>query len=304
MALVNLRIAPPVRKALDRRAAVVALESTVITHGLPRPRNLDLARRLEQDVHATGAVPATVGVVSGECVVGLDDDELERLAAGGAEKASPWNLAALVARGADAGTTVAATLHLAVAAGIRVFATGGIGGVHPAAFDESADLAALARARAVTVCAGPKSILDARATLERLESAGVPVLGYRSDRLAGFHVPLTDVPLPARVDDAAEVAAVFRAQVELGLPQGVLVSKPVSAGLEPDELADWLAAARAGAAEEGVTGRDATPYLLDALAHLSDGRSVEVNARLLRENAVLASEIAIALAPRQIGVPA
>lgn len=304
MAGVNLRIAPPVRKALDRRAAVVALESTLITHGLPRPRNLELARQLEEDVRQAGAVPATVGVIGGECVVGLNDGELERLAAGGADKASTWNLAALVARGADAGTTVATTLHLAAAAGIAVFATGGIGGVHDAPYDESADLAALARSRLVTVCAGPKSILNARATLERLESAGVPVVGYRSSRLAGFHLPTTDLPLATRVEDAEGIAALFRAQSDLDLPQGVLVSNPVSKGLDADALEGWLRTAEERAREAGVSGRDATPFLLDALARLSDGRTVEVNVRLLRENAVLAAEIARALAPSTIGVPA
>lgn len=304
MGSVTPRIAPPVREALDRRAAVVALESTLITHGLPRPRNLELARQLEDDVRRAGAVPATVGLIDGEPVVGLTGDELERLASGGAEKASTWTLAALAARRADAGTTVAATLHLAATAGIEVFATGGIGGVHDTPFDESADLAALARSPLVTVCAGPKSILNARATLERLESAGVPVLGYRTDRLAGFHVARTDVPLGARVEDPADVAAVLRAQREFGLPQGVVVSNPVSAGLRAEELRSWLDAAHDRARARGVRGKDATPFLLDALADLSDGRTVDVNVRLLRENATLASAIALALAARLNGVPA
>lgn len=304
MARVTPRIAPHVRRALDEGAAVVALESTVVTHGLPRPRNLELARGLERTVREAGAVPATVGLIGGELVVGLDDDQLVRLAGGGAEKASLWNLAALAAAGRDAGTTVAATLHAAHRAGIEVFATGGIGGVHDAPFDESADLAALARTPLVTVCAGPKSILDAGATLERLESAGVPVLGYRSDRLAGFHVPHAEPAVAARVDDPAAVAAVKRAQDALGLPQAVVVAKPVSDGLDPETLRGWLAEARRIAERHGARGKDATPRLLGALAELSGGATVEVNVRLLHENAALAAEIALALAPRRTGVPA
>ena len=304
MARVTPRIAPHVRRALDEGAAVVALESTVVTHGLPRPRNLELARGLERTVRGAGAVPATVGMIGGELVVGLGDAQLVRLAGGGADKASLWNLAALAAAGRDAGTTVAATLHAAHRAGIEVFATGGIGGVHDVPFDESADLAALSRTPVVTVCSGPKSILDAGATLERLESAGVPVLGYRTDRLAGFHVALGDHPVAARVDDAAAVAAVKRAQDALGLPQAVLVAQPVSEGLDPDALRGWLQQARRIAERSGAHGKDATPRLLSALAELSGGATVDVNVRLLHENAALAAEIALALAPRRTGVPA
>jgi pseudouridine-5'-phosphate glycosidase len=304
MTAVTPRIAPTVRRALDDGAAVVALESTVVTHGLPRPRNLELARGLERTVRDAGAVPATVGLVAGELVVGLDDDQLARLAAGGADKASLWNLAALAAAGRDAGTTVATTLHAAHRAGIEVFATGGIGGVHDAPYDESADLAALARTPLVTVCSGPKSILDAAATLERLESAGVPVLGYGSDALAGFLVPTVDLPVAVRVDRPEEVAAVKRRQDALGLSQAVLVAQPVSEGLAPNRLAAWLAEAGADAAARGAHGKDATPARLEALARRSGGASVEVNLRLLHENAALAARVARALAPRGTGVPA
>lgn len=305
MTAVNLRIAPTVRNALDRGGAVVALESTVLTHGLPRPRNLDLAHELEGIVAAAGAVPATVGLIGGELVLGLDETELERLAAGKAAKASSWNLAALAARGADAGTTVATTLHAADAAGVRVFATGGIGGVHEgSAFDESADLLALSRHTVLTVCSGPKSILDAPATLERLESLGVPVVGFRSDRLAGFHVPETDLALPVRCDTAEGVADLFRAQRSLGLASGVLVSRPVSQGLSAEDLAVWLQQARDELTRAGLRGADATPFLLRRLAELSEGRTVEVNLRLLRENAELAARVAVALSARPQGVPA
>ncbi len=292
----NHTIAPSVVEASRTGGAVVALESTVVTHGLPRPENLLLARRLEQVVREEGATPATIGVLDGALIVGLSEPELERLASETADKASTWNLAALVAGRRHAGTTVATTLFAAARAGISVFATGGIGGVHDRAFDESADLMALARYRMVTVCAGPKSILDAAATLERLESLGVAVLGYRSDTLAGFLVPLTELPLPSRIESAADVAAVLGAQRSLDLDGGVLVSNPVSQGIDRADMDAWLERARADMDEAGVRGRDSTPYLLSRVAELSNGRSVTVNLRLLEENARLAARIALAVA--------
>jgi pseudouridine-5'-phosphate glycosidase len=299
-----IQVATFVAEALEAGRAVVALESTVLTHGLPRPRNLELGRALERAVRERGAIPATIGVLDGALVVGIDAAQMERLAAGPAAKASPWNLAALVAAGHAAGTTVATTLHAAAATGIRAFATGGIGGVHPEPFDESADLAALARYPVVTVCAGAKSVLNVPATIERLESAGVPVLGGRSDRLAGFHVPLTDLPLAARVDTPAEVARTFEAHRRLGLPGGVLVSHPVEDGLDPDDLARWLEQARADVKALGVRGKDLTPALLAALAERSRGATVDVNVRLLEANARLAADVAVALtAPHAEGTP-
>ncbi len=302
---VMFRIHPRVKRALEHSEAVVALESTVVTHGLPRPDNLALAEGLESVVEAAGAVPATVGLVRGDLVVGLDADELQHLATHDVHKASLWNLAALAAAGADAGTTVATTLHAAAHVGIKVFATGGIGGVHGddvpgdesgQTFDESADLGALARYRVVTVCAGPKSILDVGATLERLESLGVSVLGYQTDFLAGFHVPETSLPVAARCESPEEVARVFEAAHALGLPGSPLVCKPISKGLDAAELKGWLAQAQREAAGRGLSGKDLTPFLLAKLAELSNGRSVEVNRRLLEENARLGAEIARALA--------
>lgn len=289
-----IRIGQRVREALRADLPVVALESTVITHGLPRPRNLEAAQRLESVVEEAGAVPATIGVLAGEVVVGLDANELEHLARADAEKASLWNLAAVVARRADAGTTVAVTLWAAHQAGLDVFATGGIGGVHDVPFDESADISALARFPVLTVCAGPKSILDASATLERLETAGVPVVGYRSSRLAGFILRETDLPLPARVDSPEEAAAVLQAQRRLGLSSGVVLSNPVSSGLAPDEFAALRERAEEELRARGVRGRDATPFLLAELARISGGRTVEVNTRLLEENAALAAQVAAA----------
>lgn len=292
----SVNIAPEVAAALEAGRPVVALESTVVTHGLPRPRNLELALTLESAVREEGGVPATVGVVGGALTVGLTHDELERLAEGPADKASLWNLAALAARGANAGTTVATTLFAAHASGVPVFATGGIGGVHDSPFDESADLPALARYSVLTVCAGPKSILDAAATTERLETLGVAVVGYGRDKLAGFMVPETDIDLPASVATPAEAAAVLHAQRRLGLEAGVLITKPVSSGLSQAEFDRLLAQASAEARAAGVHGRESTPYMLDALARISGGRTVEVNLRLLEENTRLATRIAAALA--------
>lgn len=295
----RLRLSPEVKSALERGGPVVALESTVLTHGLPRPQNLALAQRLEEVVREGGAVPATVGVLRGEVVVGLSASELEQLANGEADKASLWNLAALSAAGANAGTTVATTLYAAAEAGIAVFATGGIGGVHDAPFDESADLPALANYSVLTVCAGPKSILDAAATVERLETLGVPVVGYGSAKLAGFMIEETEIALPSRVDDPAAAASVLLAQRELGLRAGVLLSKPVSSGLTRAEFDDLLERASAAAAERGIRGRNTTPFMLDALAGLSEGRTVQVNLRLLEENSELAAQVAVALAEQR-----
>lgn len=292
-----IRVSPHVQAALVRGEAVVALESTVLTHGLPRPDNLALGRRLEAAVREAGAVPATVAILSGVMHVGIDDESMQRLAeSDGVAKASLWNLAALVASGADAGTTVATTLHAAARAGIAVFATGGLGGVHHEPYDESADLAALARESVVTVCSGPKSVLDVAATLERLESSGVCVAGWRSDTLAGFLTPLTDLPLQVRCDEAEQVASLLHTQRDLGLPGGVVLSRPETDGLDPSRLATLLASVHEDAHAAGVRGKDVTPYLLRRLAERSSGDSVTVNLRLLEGNARLAAEIAIAIA--------
>ena len=301
-----MRIHSEVQQALAEKRAVVALESTVITHGLPRPDNLALARRLERVIRDAGAVPATIGVLSGELAVGLTEDELSYLASTDAHKASLWNLAALAAQGRDAGTTVATTLHAAALAGVEVFATGGIGGVHKTAssapHDESADLIALSRYPVVVVCAGAKSILDLAATKERLESLGVPLVGYGTDKLAGFHVPETTHDVPVRCDSPEEVAALFKRAKDLTLSTSLLVTKPVSEGLEPQEVDTWLTQAQREADERGLSGKDVTPYLLSRLGELSGGRTTEVNVRLLEENARLAAEVALALAAKPLDV--
>ena len=290
-----MRIARRVAQALQEQQPVVALESTVITHGLPRPDNLELASAVEAEVLKGGAEPATIGLLAGEIVIGLSPEETAELADADADKASLWNMPALLSQGRWGGTTVAATLHLAAMAGISVFATGGIGGVHPAEFDESTDLTALARYPLITVCAGPKSILNVSATLERLETLGTPVVGDRSDRLAGFHVPQTDLPVPARADDPAGIARMWQIRGELGLVGGMLISNPVSEGLDPGFLQGVRDQAATDLENAGIRGKETTPWLLSRIAELSEGSTVEVNMRLLRENAALAARIATEL---------
>ncbi len=298
-----MRPAPEVAEALAGGRPVVALESAIVTHGLPRPRNLEVARQVEEAVREGGAVPATVAVVAGEARIGIDGEELAAIA--GREdvvKCGLRDLAPAAARGAYGGTTVAATAQLAARAGIRVFATGGIGGVHRDArdsWDESADLDVLARTGIVVVCAGVKSILDAGATLERLETLSVTVLGYGTDRFPGFYLTESDFPVPWRVDSAAEVAAVVRAAAEMGADErAVVVANPLPAGEQLDPalhdrvLAEGLIAAEAA----GVSGRDVTPFLLDHLALGTGGASLEANVRLVVRNARLAAEIASELA--------
>ncbi len=292
-----MRLHPEVAQALQIHQAVVALESTVITHGLPRPLNLQLAQKLEDTVRQAGAIPATIAILGGEVVVGLTPDELQAIAADDtADKASLWNLGALVAQGKSAGTTVASTTFLAHKAGIQVFATGGIGGVHPHPYDESADLLELSRTPIVVVSAGPKSILDLAATLERLESLGVALLGYKTHHLPAFHSPTSPYHLPARVESALEAAQAFRAARALGLPGASLVLNPISKGLEFAQVQHWVEQATQEAARAGIGGKAMTPFLLRRISVLSGGQTDEVNLRLLEENAQLAAQIALALA--------
>ena len=290
-----IRIDPKVQAALGEGRPVVALESTVITHGLARPDNLRVARRMIAAVEEGGALPAVIALMDGEVWVGLDEDALVRLSEAEAEKASLWNLAAILAAKKTGGTTVAATAHLAHRAGISVFATGGIGGVHPVHYDESADLLALSRTPILVVSSGMKSILDIPATLERLESYGVAVVGYGTDCLPAFHSPTSPYPLPARVSTPAEAAAVLAAQRGLGLQGAVLVFNPVSEGLDFATVAAWVEAANREAREAGIGGKALTPYLLRRLNELSGGQTDVVNERLLVENARLAAKIAASL---------
>jgi pseudouridine-5'-phosphate glycosidase len=295
-------IHPEVQAALDAGRPVVALESTIISHGLPRPDNLRVAREIEESVRGAGAVPATIAVVDGVPRIGLDDDALSIIADDdGVVKVSVRDLGALVARHGHGATTVAATAHLAALVGIRVFATGGLGGVHRGArdtWDESADLTTLAVTPVTVVCAGVKSILDVAATLERLETLNIPVLGYRTDRFPGFYLADSGHAVDWTVDDVSDVAAVMRARDDLRCGGGVLVVNPVAPEDELDRVLhdDVLGRGLAAADAAGVRGKDVTPFLLDFFHTATDGRSLEVNVALVRSNAVVAAGIAAALA--------
>ena len=287
-----------VRAALDEGRPVVALESTIIAHGLPRPDNLRVAREIEATVRERGAVPATIAILGGEVLIGLGDDQLEALAASGeVAKCGVRDLAPVLARGEDGATTVAATSHLAAGAGIRVFATGGLGGVHRGArdtFDESADLGTLARVGICVVCAGVKSILDIPATLERLETLNVTVLGYRTDTFPAFYLTSSGLPLTWRVETPEEVAAVLAARERVGAPGAVVVANPLDEPMDAELHDRLLREGLEAAAEQGVTGRDVTPFLLERFHRLSEGESLRANVRLVLRNAALAAEIAAA----------
>lgn len=292
-------IHPEVAAALSAGRAVVALESTIISHGLPRPANLRIAREIEAAVRAGGAVPATVAVVDGHARIGLDGPALERVAADPAVvKVSVRDLATVAAGGGVGATTVASTAHLAARAGIAVFATGGLGGVHRGArdsWDESADLSTLARTPVLVVCAGVKSILDVAATLERLESLNIGVVGYRTNRFPGFYLADSGHPLDWQVDSPAEMAAILRARRALGTDAyGLVLANPIGADAELDRdlhdrvLADGLAAARTA----GIRGKDVTPFLLDYFHRETAGASLAANISLVLSNARLAAEVA------------
>ncbi len=296
-----MRIEPEVAEALAAGAPVVALESTIISHGLPRPDNARIAREIEGAVRATGAVPATIAVVDGVARIGLDNDALARIAESpDVVKASVRDLAVVAGRRGDGATTVAATAHLAARAGIGIFATGGLGGVHRLArdtWDESADLTTLGRTRILVVCAGVKSILDVPATLERLETLNVSVLGYRTDRFPGFYLADSGYPVPWRVDSPDEVAAILRARDELGTGDfGMLLTNPISLADQLDPalhdrtLADGLAAA----ASASVSGKDVTPFLLGYFNSHTEGAALAANVALVLSNARLAGEVAVA----------
>ncbi|MER5935430.1 pseudouridine-5'-phosphate glycosidase [Streptomyces sp. NPDC002054] len=314
-------VSEEVREALDRRQPVVALESTIIAHGLPRPRNLVVGAELEALVRAEGAVPATVAVLDGVPRVGLDKAQLERIAGrdgngggdGGGDavrKLGHRDLAPALASGATGATTVSGTAFLAARAGLRVFATGGLGGVHREwvqSQDESADLALLARTRITVVCAGVKSILDVPATLQRLETLGVTVLGYRTERFPGFYLADSGLPVDWTARSPEEVAAVMAAQDRLGgLESAVLVANPVAEAeqLDPALHDRVLAEALAECRERGITGQAVTPFLLGFLVRATGGASLEANLAAVRGNVRLGARIAAAWAERADGAEA
>ncbi|MDK9501384.1 MULTISPECIES: pseudouridine-5'-phosphate glycosidase [Streptomyces] len=294
-----------VREALAARRPVVALESTIIAHGLPRPRNLEVGLELEELVRSEGAVPATVAVLDGVPRAGLDKAALERIAAGeGVRKLGHRDLAPALAAGATGATTVSATAFLAARAGLRVFATGGLGGVHrewTLSQDESADLSLLARTRITVVCAGVKSILDVPATLQRLETLGVGVVGYRTKRFPGFYLADSGEPVDWTVEEPEEVAAVMAAQDAVGGPESaLLVANPVAEAeqLDPALHDRVLAEALAECRERGITGQAVTPFLLGFLVRATGGASLEANLAAVRGNVRLGARIARAWAAR------
>jgi pseudouridine-5'-phosphate glycosidase len=291
---------PEVADALASGRPVVALESTIISHGLPRPDNLRVAREIEAAVRAGGAVPATIAVVEGEARIGLDDAALERIAlSDSVVKASVREIAIVAARGGDGATTVASTAHLAARAGISIFATGGLGGVHRQArdtWDESADLTTLSRTPIMVVCAGVKSILDVPATLERLETLNIGVIGYGTDVFPGFYRADSGQPLHWRLDTAAAVAEVLRSRIALGTDRyGLVLANPVPASDELDEALhdSTLASGLAAAATAGVTGKDVTPFLLGYFNRETHGASLATNVALVLNNARVAAEVAV-----------
>ncbi|RDE09025.1 pseudouridine-5'-phosphate glycosidase [Pelagibacterium lacus] len=300
-----LDISPEIKYAIADRQPVVALESTIITHGMPYPQNLETALAVEQVVRDNGAVPATIAVIDGQCHVGVEGDRLEVLARTGlaAAKASRRDLAAIIVKKLTAGTTVATTMQLAHKAGIKMFATGGIGGVHRGAettFDVSADLVELSQTPVTVVCAGAKSILDIAKTLEVLETYGVPVIGYGTETFPAFFARESGHGVDYRLDTPEEVAALIAMQRVLEMRSGVLVANPIpeADALDAEEIDARIAGAIADAEAAGVGRKDVTPYLLNRIFELTDGRSLAANIALVKNNAAVAAKIAAALERR------
>jgi len=295
----DIKFSSSVQEALDKREPLVALESTVISHGLPFPQNLETASAVEEIVNSVGATPATIAVLDGTVCCGLSRDELYRLATeDGIRKISRRDIAVAAAKRLTAATTVATTTLIAHAAGIEVFATGGIGGVHRGyAADVSADLPELANTPITVVCSGPKIILDVAATREWLETYGITVLGWKCDEMPGFYSRTSGLPVDERVDSAEEAAAIIRTRDKLGLNGAVLVTAPVPAEFEIElaEVESLIEEALHAAERQNVKGKETTPFLLSALVEKSGGRTLAANIALLKNNAKVAAEIAVAL---------
>ena len=290
---------PEVAAALAAGKPVVALESTIISHGLPRPSNLDVAREVEDIVRARGATPATIAILDGKVCIGLTDEQLVAIAnRDDIAKASSRDLAIIAATGKSAATTVAATAHLAVLAGIHVFATGGLGGVHRGAnesFDESADLTELADLDITVVCAGVKSILDVAATLERLETLAIGVVGYKTNAFPGFYLTDSGFTLEHRVESASDIAAIIAARHGLKTDiHALIVANPVAQEMDRKRHDALLASGLAQASKEAITGKAVTPFLLEYFHRESDGESLTVNIDIIKSNSALAADIAVA----------
>jgi pseudouridine-5'-phosphate glycosidase len=293
-----IRYSKEVAAAIAAKKPIVALESTIISHGLPRPRNLEVARDVEEIIRKAGATPATIAIIDGEILVGLEDDQLIRIANDDSVvKASTRDLAILVASKKSAATTVAATGHIAAMAGIAVFATGGLGGVHRGdGFDESADLRALSITPIIIVCAGVKSILDVAATLERLETLAIPVLGFQTNRFPGFYLTDSGFELEHRVENVSEIASIWKERAGVNTSSSaVVVTNPVKKELDRTLHDQLLRDGLALAENEHITGKAVTPFLLEYFHRASKGASLDVNVDIIKSNSLLAAQIAIAL---------
>lgn len=297
-----MNIHPDIKRALKENKPIVALESTIITHGLPHPENVDMAREVEGIVREAGAVPATIAIIEGVITVGLHDATLDALALHPAPlKVSTRDIGYAISQKKTGGTTVAATMQIAEQVGIHVFATGGIGGVHRGAelsFDVSSDLEALGNCRVAVVCAGAKAILDLGKTLEVLETKGVEVVGYKTDTLPAFYTRSSKHAVPHRLDTPEDVAALMHAKWSFGLPGGVVVANPIPESHAADEALIEKAIAKAlqDMKHQGIIGKDQTPYLLERVRQLTEGKSVDANVALVRHNAAVAADIAVAYA--------
>jgi len=297
-----LVVAEEVQQALSEGKPVVALESTIISHGMPYPQNVQTALAVEQEVRDEGAIPATVAIIRGKLTVGCSHEDIELLGQLGTQvtKASRRDLPALVAFGRNGATTVATTMIIAAMAGVRVFATGGVGGVHRGAettMDISADLEELARTPVMVICAGVKSILDLGLTLEYLETKGVPVIGYQTEELPAFYTRKSGFKVDYRIDDPSMLAKTFKAKIEMGLQGGMLVTNPIPEAYSMD--ADYINKAISEAIEKshqlGIKGKDITPYLLDEVKNITEGKSLDANIQLVLNNARLGARTAISL---------
>ena len=295
-----IKLSAEVSAAIKAGKPIVALESTIISHGLPRPSNLEVALECERIVRDAGAVPATIALLDGKILVGLERSELEAIAnRDDISKASIRDLAIIVAQGKSAATTVAATAHIAAIAGIHVFATGGLGGVHRGAnesFDESADLTALANVDMTMICAGVKSILDVPATLERLETLAISLVGYKTTAFPGFYLTDSGYTLEHRVDSPAEIAAIIKARKEVGtLTKALVVANPVVKEMDKARHDEILKSGLEKAERQGVVGKNVTPFLLEHFHTTSKGESLAINTEIIKANCLLGAQIAVAL---------
>jgi pseudouridine-5'-phosphate glycosidase len=301
----NFTIAPEIKIALDLGAPIVALESTVITHGLPHPQNLQLARDMEKNVRDAGATPATIALLDGQIHIGISDEELVRLSESESTlKVSHRDFATAIVKKSNGGTTVAGTMFAANMTGIKVFATGGIGGVHKeSSFDISTDLRSLAEIPTIVVCAGAKAILDLPATLEYLETMGVPVVGYGTDEFPAFYSRESGLGVSARLDSPKEIAEFAQAHWNLGMRGGILVTNPIpeADAISAAKMEPIIAKASAEAIEQGIHGQKLTPFLLGRISELTKGKSMKANLALLLNNARLAAQIAAELSGKKKG---